>query len=100
MNFVNTFQQGCTGVSWVVKKLGGELPGEYCCDEHDVAYDEGGSLKEKIKRDAKLASCIFSSHRSLIVSSLAASGAWLAVTFFPYSYYIWFRSQRLASDSK
>ena len=100
MNFVNTFQQGCTGVSWVVKKFGGELPGEYCCDEHDVAYDEGGSLKEKIKRDAKLASCIFSSHRSLIVSSLAASGAWLAVTFFPYSYYIWFRSQRLASDSK
>ena len=40
------FQYGCTGVSWLIKK---KLPGHACCEEHDVAYNQGGVLLVNLK---------------------------------------------------
>ena len=95
MSILSEFQSGCTGLSWVWHLFGSKLPAEDCCDEHDVAYDEGGTLRDKTLRDLTLAECIHKSHEDKAVGAIAGIGAWLAVTLFPYSYYVWFRKPRL-----
>ena len=94
MSFIDEFQSGCTGISWIVRKFGGELPGEVCCARHDIAYDNGGSFSEKWQRDKDLALCIYLSHDNEFVARVASFGAWMFITFLPYSYYVWFRSPK------
>jgi hypothetical protein len=92
--FMEKFQQGCTGVSWIFRALGRKAPAEWCCDEHDVAYNQGGSWKWKIYQDAKLARCIFDGNEDKIAGFVRALGAWLAVTFLPYPYIVWKSPER------
>lgn len=51
---------GCSGkLSWLHKKLfGREIACTYCCDEHDVAYYEGGSRHDRKRADRRLRSCV------------------------------------------
>lgn len=51
---------GCSGgLSWLHKKLfGNEIACAYCCDEHDVAYFEGGSPVDRKLADTRLRLCV------------------------------------------
>lgn len=42
---------GCTGVPWTTSF-------EWCCDEHDLAYEEAESFKDKVIADWRLRQCI------------------------------------------
>jgi hypothetical protein len=88
---IERFQYGCTGISWLFEE---KLPGHECCEEHDVAYNQGGTLRWKATMDAKLARCIFSKNGKGIVGALKSAGAWLAVTFLPYPYIVWRRPEQ------
>lgn len=90
MSLLTKFQYGCTGISWMFKN---PLPGHACCEEHDVAYDQGGSLGWKWRMDMKLAKCISEKNGSGIVGRLKAAGAWLMVTANPYAYIVWHRPE-------
>ena len=81
--------KGCTILSYVFNKLGIPVVGEYCCDEHDVGYDQGGTLLWKLKLDAKFYTCVAAAGGHVI-----AAFRWLMITFNPYSYYVWFRAER------
>lgn len=81
--------KGCTVLSFVFGKLGIPVLGEYCCDEHDVAYDQGGNLWDKIKTDARFFKCVRRSGGSII-----AGFRWVMISFNPYSYYAWYRKER------
>ena len=91
MSALARFQYGCTGISWLFKD---PLPGHPCCEEHDVAYNQGGTLRWKMQMDAKLAKCIFQKNGSGIVGVLKSVGAWLAVTVNPYPYIVWRMPER------
>jgi hypothetical protein len=91
MGLIDKFQEGCTGISWIVALWGKKLPGHECCDEHDLAYEQGGSISWKLKMDLKLARCIHAKNGGGIVGKLKAAGAWLAVTINPYPYIVWNR---------
>lgn len=93
-SWLKKFQQGCTGVSWIFRELGRVAPAEWCCDEHDVAYDQGGSWLWKVQHDAKLARCIFNGSENKIMGLGRALGAWLAVTLLPYPYIVWKQPER------
>jgi len=93
MSIIAKFQDGCTGISWIVSWFGKKLPGHECCDEHDVAYEQGGSLAFKAQMDAKLAKCIAAKNGGGIWGWTKASLAWVAVTVIPYSYVVWARPE-------
>lgn len=81
--------KGCTILSFVFHKLGLPVVGEFCCDEHDVAYDQGGSLLWKLAVDRKFFLCVKQSG-----GVLPAGFRWVMITISPYSYYVWFRAER------
>lgn len=84
MTWLEEFQRQCTGVTWIIPT---PVTGP-CCDEHDVAYEQGGSLAWKWQMDRKLYRCIKSKgHPVLAVLS------WLAVTLSPYAYVVWARPE-------
>ena len=87
--FFEKFSKGCTGLSWLLRKFNLKAPGEYCCEEHDVAYDQGGSLLWKIKMDCKIFTCVRDAENFII-----ATAYWLVISISPYSYWAWFRPQR------
>jgi hypothetical protein len=51
---------GCSGgLSWLHRKLfGREIACTYCCDEHDVAYFEGGTQEDRRRADQRLRLCV------------------------------------------
>lgn len=57
---VAEMSDGCSGgLSWLHKKLfGRSIACTYCCDEHDVAYFEGGSGPERKQADIRLRQCV------------------------------------------
>ena len=67
---------GCSGgISWLHKRLfGRDVACVYCCDEHDVAYFEGGTSAARSLADARLRQCVAASGRPL-----AAWIMWVAV---------------------
>ena len=76
---------GCSGgVGWFYKNiLRRTVPILYCCDEHDVAYGEGITAKDKVIADKRFYACINSSKRPI-----KAKLFYLAVRLFGfYSYY-------------
>lgn len=84
MSVLERFQYQCTGISWLIPtpKTGP------CCDEHDVGYEQGGSLKWKMQLDGKLYRCIKRKGHPVF-----AALAWLGVTFSPYAYVVWAKSE-------
>lgn len=77
---------GCTGLSYLLSLLGFDTPGEYCCDEHDVAYEQGGTWTWKFAVDLRFFRCIRSG-----VGLPAAIIGWAVVTLNPYAYWAWKR---------
>ena len=51
---------GCSGgVSWFYRHiLRSPARWEYCCDEHDVAYSEGGTSADRALADRRPQECI------------------------------------------
>lgn len=51
---------GCSGgLSWLhIKLFGREIACTYCCNEHDVAYYEGGSPEDRKLADNRLRLCV------------------------------------------
>lgn len=58
---------GCSGgVTWFYKTfLGRDIGCRYCCDEHDLAYEEGGSWRDRLRADNRFFVCIWESGRRL-----------------------------------
>lgn len=90
LSLLKRFQYGCTGISWFFKN---PLPEHFCCEEHDLAYDQGGSLLFKLQMDKKLVDCIFKKNGSGLIGFIKAIGAWLVVTVNPYAYIVWERPE-------
>ena len=67
---------GCTGIPW-------RTSFEECCDQHDIAYSEGGS---KLDADWVLRRCIRAQGRPVM-----AWVVWLAVSTVGWLYWIWQR---------
>ncbi len=70
---------GCSGgVTWFYKTfLGRDIGCRYCCDEHDLAYEEGGSRRDRALADKRFRQCIRASGRPV-----RAWIFWLAVRLF------------------
>lgn len=77
---------GCSGgVSWFYRIILGSPPcWEYCCDEHDLAYDEGGTAKDRSLADRRLRDC-------LGMAGYPVRGwiYWVAVRLFGGSHFNW-----------
>lgn len=56
---------GCSGgVSWIYGHLlRREVPFLYCCDEHDLAYEEGGGSRDRALADKRFRQCVVDSGR-------------------------------------
>lgn len=52
--------QHCSGgISWIYKKiLNRPASFDYCCEEHDLAYEEGGWFWDKVKADHRFYHCL------------------------------------------
>ena len=94
MGLLDEFQKGCTGVSWLFKLFGIKLSAEECCEEHDILYDQGGTIGWKIQVDAMLARCVFEKSGSSLRGALRAAISWTIITFVPYSYIVWNKPPR------
>ena len=58
---------GCSGgVSWIYRHLlKRDVPFLYCCDEHDLAYEEGGGAHDRALADRRFRECLQDSGRGL-----------------------------------
>lgn len=75
---------GCSGgVSWLSRAVAGrDVSYRYCCDEHDLAYYEGGSQADRALADYRFWACVRDSGRLL-----RAWIFWLAVRLFGWLYW-------------
>lgn len=58
---------GCSGgVTWFYNRfMGRDIGCRYCCDEHDVAYHEGGSWADRRLADRRFRQCVYDSGRKI-----------------------------------
>ena len=58
---------GCSGgVSWFYgAMLKRDVPFLYCCDEHDLAYEEGGNRTDRALADRRFRDCVSESGRPI-----------------------------------
>lgn len=83
--FLEKFNRGCSGgVSFfynlVMRK---KMKIEFCCDEHDLAYEEGGTEADRKFADLKLKECIELYGYSKILSNIF----WIGVRIFGKSHF-------------
>ena len=64
---LNDISNGCSGgVTWFYKTfLGRDIGCRYCCDEHDMAYEEGGDWQDRLHADNRFFRCIWESGRQV-----------------------------------
>ena len=81
---VNGLSNGCSGgVTRFYKRfLGRDIGCRYCCDEHDLAYAEGGNEADRELADFRFWLCMVESGRAL-----RAWLFWLAVRGFGRLYW-------------
>jgi len=91
MSWLDKFQGGCTGISWLAGLIGHKIEAESCCEVHDVQYVYGGSIADKVKSDWTLAKCLYRHSRRKPVGIARAVGALLITTLVPYAYVVWRR---------
>ena len=89
MSWLDKFQDGCTGISYLAGLIGHKIEVEGCCDTHDVQYVMGGSWVDKVRSDWQLAKCLYTGSARKRMGLLRAGGALLVTTFFPYAYSVW-----------
>ena len=90
----NDFTKGCTGVSWVARLIGVELPEEGCCDEHDLFYEQGGSLRTKLFADWLLTKCVYRKNGQTVWATAKAALGFTVVSCNPYAIITWIRASR------
>lgn len=93
VSIVAKLQDGCTVISFIAALFGRRLSGHACCDEHDLAYEQGGTWSWKWTMDARLARCIAAKNGGGAWGWTKAVVAWSFVTFVPYSYVVWTRPE-------
>lgn len=96
---VNKLTQGCTVLSYVAGLFNYKLKEEDCCDEHDLIYEQGGSLADKIKGDYKLARCVIKRNGWFIGSVKSLLGL-VALTILPYPYRAFSRDGLIKPDEQ
>lgn len=89
MSWIDKFQDGCTGVSWIASWFGHVIDAEECCRDHDRDYAFGGSLLDKFQSDWRLTKCLYNDSQKKTIGALRAGGALLITTFLPYAYVVW-----------
>ena len=82
----NAAMDGCSGgVTWFYRTfLGRDIGCRYCCDEHDLAYEEGGSATDRRLADKRFRICVKESGRSV-----RAWIFWGAVRLFAAPFWNW-----------
>lgn len=77
---------GCSGgVTWFYRTfMGRDIGCRYCCDEHDVAYEEGGNANDRRLADERFRLCVRDSGRPV-----RAWIFWIAVRLFAARYWNW-----------
>lgn len=83
--------RGCTLISWLAALLKIILPEEGCCDEHDLFYEQGGSIRIKFFADWLLAKCVYRINGGGWLGASKAALGWVVVTFNPYAWVAWWR---------
>ena len=75
-------QDGCSGGLSKVHRLlfGKDVAFVYCCNEHDLAYEEGGTERDRRLADKRLRRCIADSGRWW--RRIVAWVVWFAVRLF------------------
>ncbi len=75
---------GCSGgISWFYgHTLKRDVPFLYCCDEHDLAYEEGGDSRDRALADRRFRDCLQESGRPF-----RAWLFWLAVRLMGWLYW-------------
>lgn len=77
---------GCSGglSSFYKKMFGKDISCRYCCDEHDVAYYEGGSGPDRRLADKRLQQCAARAGKDVPgwLEELRKKKSWLARMFF------------------
>lgn len=87
---MSTLTKGCTLISWIAGLLKIVLPEEGCCNEHDLFYEQGGTLRTKIFADWLLAKCVVAINGGWRGWAKAGVGL-LVLSLNPYSYFVFFR---------
>ena len=77
--------KGCTGLSFILGKLGIVLKEERCCEEHDEAYINGGSWCDKVVADYKLMKCVIRTNGKVKGAVKSVVGM-IALSVLPYPY--------------
>ena len=98
-NAVNKLTQGCTVLSYVAGLFNYKLKEEDCCDEHDLAYEQGGSLADKIYSDYKLARCVIK-RNGLFIGGVKSLLGLVALTILPYPYRAFNRDGLIKPDEQ
>lgn len=96
---VNKLTQGCTVLSYVAGLFNYKLKEEDCCDEHDLIYEQGGSLVDKIKGDYKLARCVIK-RNGWFVGGVKSLLGLVALTVLPYPYRAFNRDGLIKPDEQ
>lgn len=75
---------GCSGgISRIWRLAAGKRPTfEWCCDEHDLAYDEGGGPEDRRLADQRFRDCVAESGHPW-----AARGMWAFVRLFGWMFW-------------
>ena len=86
---------GCSGpVEWFYRKiLHRSFPRTFCCDEHDLAYDEGVTWRDKCLADWRFFRCIWDD-KAYFQALLFYS----AVTIFGWPY--WWAAARYREEAE
>lgn len=88
---MSALTKGCTLISWLASLLGIVLREEGCCGEHDLFYEQGGSVWTKFFADWLLATCVFRINGGGWLGAGKAALGWVVVTFNPYAWVTWLR---------
>jgi len=83
--------RGCTLISWLAGLFSLTLQEEGCCGEHDLFYEQGGSIRVKFFADWKLAGCVYLVNGGGLAGFWKAAMGWIVVTFNPYAWVVWSR---------
>lgn len=89
---MSALTKGCTLLSWLASKFGIILREEGCCGEHDLFYEQGGSIMVKFFADWKFSVCVYLVNGGGMAGFAKAALGWAVVSFNPYAWVTWWRA--------
>ena len=87
---MKSFTEGCTVISWLASKFNKILREHGCCLEHDLFYEQGGSIFLKIWVDILLSKCVVKINDNYTVGLLKATVGFIVLSVNPYTYIVWY----------